>query len=330
MAARERSARITSLGMYVPPDIMTNADFEKLVDTSDEWIVQMTGMRERHYIGEGEATSDLATRAAKEALERAGIAAEEVQMILVATATPDMHFPSTACLTQHNIGAKNAFAFDISAGCSGFVYGTVIASQFIRAGTVDTALVIGAESLTRFTNMTDRSSCILFGDGAGAAVFQACEPGRGLVDHYIQSDGKLADLLRCPAGGSKSPASHATVDANEHTIHMIGNKVYVNAVRAMSDSVMKVLEQQGLTGDDLDILFPHQANIRIIKSVAERAGLPMDKVYVNIHKYGNTSAASIPLAMYEAVEDGSLKEGMLAGTVAFGAGFTWGSTLMRW
>ena len=316
--------------MYVPPKVMTNADFEKLVDTSDEWIVQMTGMKERHYIEGDEATSDMATRAATEALERAGVAAEDVQMILVATATPDMLFPSTACLTQHKIGAKNAFAFDICAGCSGFVYGTVVASQFIRAGTVDTALVIGAESLSRFTNMNDRSSCILFGDGAGAAVFQACGPERGLVDHYIQSDGKLGDLLTCPAGGSKSPASHETVDANEHTIHMIGNKVYVNAVRAMSDSVMKVLEQQGLTGDDLDILFPHQANIRIIKSVAERAGLPMDKVYVNIHKYGNTSAASIPLAMYEAIEDGSLKEGMLAGTVAFGAGFTWGSTLMRW
>ncbi len=330
MATKERNARITSLGMYVPPEIMTNADFEKLVDTSDEWIVQMTGMKERHYIGDGEATSDLATRAASEALERAGVAPEDVQMILVATATPDMSFPSTACLTQYNIGAKNAFAFDISAGCSGFVYGTVVASQFIRAGTVDTALVIGAESLTRFTDMTDRSSCILFGDGAGAAVFQACEPERGLVDHYIQSDGKLAGLLMCPAGGSKTPASHETVDARDHSIRMIGNKVYVNAVRAMSDSVVKVLDQQGLSGDDLDILFPHQANIRIITSVAERAGLPMEKVYVNIHKYGNTSAASIPMAMYEAIEDGSLKEGMLAGTVAFGAGFTWGSTLMRW
>ncbi len=330
MAANERNARITSLGMYVPPKVMTNADFEKLVDTTDEWIVQMTGMKERHYIEGDEATSDMASRAATEALERAGVAPEDVQMILVATATPDMLFPSTACLTQYKIGASNAFAFDISAGCSGFIYGTVIASQFVRQGTVDTALVIGAESLTRFTDMTDRSTCVLFGDGAGAAVFQACEPGRGLVDHYIQSDGKLAGLLTCPAGGSKTPASYATVDARDHSIRMIGNKVYVNAVRAMSDSVMKVLDQQGLTGDDLDILFPHQANIRIITSVAERAGLPMDKVYVNIHKYGNTSAASIPLAMYEALEDGSLKEGMLAGAVAFGAGFTWGSTLMRW
>jgi len=316
--------------MYVPPKVMTNADFEKLVDTSDEWIVQMTGMKERHYIEGDEATSDMASRAATEALERAGVAPEDVQMILVATATPDMLFPSTACLTQYKIGAQNAFAFDISAGCSGFIYGTVIASQFIRAGTVDTALVIGAESLTRFTDMTDRSTCVLFGDGAGAAVFQACEPEHGLVDHYIASDGKLAGLLTCPAGGSKTPASHDTVDARDHSIRMIGNKVYVNAVRAMSDSVVKVLDQQGLTGDDLDILFPHQANIRIITSVAERAGLPMDKVYVNIHKYGNTSAASIPMAMYEAIEDGSLKEGMLAGNVAFGAGFTWGATLMRW
>ena len=252
-------------------------------------------------------------------------------MILIATATPDMLFPSTACLTQHKIGAKNAFAFDICAGCSGFVYGYRCRVAVHPAGTVDTALVIGAESLSRFTNMTDRSFVHSLrrrrrcGRVPGHASRSAV-----IVDHYIQSDGKLGDLLTCPAGGSKRPASHETVDANEHTIHMIGNKVYVNAVRAMSDSVMKVLEQQGLSGDDLDILFPHQANIRIITSVAERAGLPMEKVYVNIHKYGNTSAASIPLAMYEAVEDGSLKEGMLAGTVAFGAGFTWGSTLMRW
>ncbi len=330
MAASERNARIASLGMYVPPKVMRNVDFEKLVDTSDEWIVQMTGMKERHYIGEGEATSDLASRAATEALERAGVGPLDVEMILVATATPDMMFPSTACLTQYNIGANNAFAFDICAGCSGFVYATVIAAQFIRAGTIDTALVIGAESLTRFTDMTDRSTCVLFGDAAGAAVMTACEPERGLVDHYIQSDGRLAGLLTCPAGGSRQPASHETVDARDHSIRMIGNKVYVNAVRAMSDSVMKVLDQQGLSGEDLDILFPHQANIRIITSVAERAGLPMEKVYVNIHKYGNTSAASIPLAMYEAVEDGSLKEGMLAGNVAFGAGFTWGATLLRW
>jgi len=330
MAANGRNARIVSLGMSVPEKIMTNADFEKLVDTTDEWIVQMTGMKERHYLSDEEATSDLASRAAAEALERAGVDAADVDMVLVATATPDMLFPSTACLTQHKIGAKNAFAFDIGAGCSGFVYGTVVASQFIRAGGAETALVIGAESLTRFTDMTDRSTCVLFGDAAGAAVMQVCDPEVGLVDHYIQSDGKLSSLLTCPAGGSRTPASHETVDARDHTIHMIGNKVYVNAVRAMSDSVMKVLEQQGLSGDDLDILFPHQANIRIITSVAERAGMPMDKVYVNIHKYGNTSAASIPLAMYEAVEDGSLEDGMLAGTVAFGAGFTWGSTLWRW
>ena len=314
----------------MPPKVMTNDDFAKIVDTSDEWITQMTGIKERHFVEEDVATSDLAAKAAQQALERAGVAASDVEMILVATATPDMFFPSTACLTQMQIGAENAFAFDISAGCSGFIYGMAIADQFIRAGTVKTALVIGAETLTKFTDMTDRNTCVLFGDGAGAAVMRPSDSSRGLVDHFTRSDGRLGHLLTLPAGGTRMPASHETIDKRLHYIKMEGRKIYVNAVKQMAGSILQVLEQQGLSGDDLDILFPHQANIRIITSVAERAGLPMERVFVNIHKYGNTSAASIPIAMCEAEQEGRLESGMLAGMVAFGAGFTYGAALVKW
>ena len=251
-------------------------------------------------------------------------------MVLVATATPDMYFPSTACLTQAKIGAANAFAYDIAAGCSGFIYGLVIAQQFIAAGTVKTALVIGAEILTRIADMTDRNTCVLFGDGAGAVVLKGCDPPRGLVTYTLGSDGRIGDLLKLPAGGSRMPASHETVDGRMHYVKMNGRQVYVNAVKAMSDSTLKVLAQAGVSGDELDLLFPHQANIRIMESVAERAGMPMEKVYVNIDRYGNTSAASIPIALDEAVERGVLREGMLIGMVAFGAGFTWAAALMRW
>jgi 3-oxoacyl-[acyl-carrier-protein] synthase-3 len=248
----------------------------------------------------------------------------------VGTATPDMFFPSTACLVQSKIGANKAFAYDMAAGCTGFIYGLVIAEQFIASGTIETALVVGAENLSKFMDMTDRNTCVLFGDGAGAAVVRPCEPPRGLLAHCLGSDGSLGKLLEFPAGGSRMPTTHETVDRGLHYIKMEGRKVYVNAVRAMGDSIVKVIEQAGFKGDDVDVLFPHQANIRIIKSVAERAGMPMDKVYVNIDRYGNTSAASIPIAMVEAIENGRLREGMLAGLVAFGAGFTWGAALIRW
>jgi 3-oxoacyl-[acyl-carrier-protein] synthase-3 len=309
---------------------MTNDDFAEIVDTSDEWITQMTGIRERRFTDGDTATSDLAAEASARALESAGLDASEVDMVLIGTATPDMFFPSTACHVQAKIGAKNAFAYDMSAGCTGFIYGLVIAEQFVATGTVDTALVVGAENLSKFMDMTDRNTCVLFGDGAGAAVVRPCEPPRGLITHYLGSDGTLGKLLEFPAGGSRMPATHETVESRLHSIKMEGRKVYVNAVRAMGDSVLKVLDQAGLTGDDLDILFPHQANIRIITSVAERARMPMDKVYVNIDRYGNTSAASIPIAMAEAIESGRLREGMIAGLVAFGAGFTWGAALIRW
>ena len=330
MTERRGNAGIAAVGMYVPPKVMTNDDFTKILDTSDEWITQMTGIKERRYIEPDVVTSDLAALAAKQAMERAGVSPEDIGMVLVATATPDMLFPSTACLTQAKIGATNAFAYDVGAGCSGFIYGLVIASQFVRQGTVEHALVIGAETLTKFADMADRNTCVLFGDGAGAVVVNATEPPRGLLGHYLGSDGSLASLLELPAGGSRMPATHETVDARLHYLKMQGRKVYVHAVKAMGDSIVKVIEEAGYTGEDVMFLFPHQANMRIIQSVAERAGMPMEKVFVNIKKYGNTSAASIPIAIAEAVDTGCLEEGMLVGMVAFGAGFTWGAALVRW
>jgi 3-oxoacyl-[acyl-carrier-protein] synthase-3 len=325
-----KRAYVAGLGTYVPPKLMTNDDYSKIVDTSDEWITQMTGIKERHIVDADTASSDLAAAAAKIALERAGVRPADVEMVLVATATPDMIFPSTACITQAKIGAVNAFAYDISAGCSGFIYGLVVAQQFIAAGAVKTALLIGAETLTKFTDMTDRNTCVLFGDGAGAVVLKGCEPPRGLVTYTLGSDGRLADLLKLPAGGTRTPASHETVDGRMHYIKMNGRQVYVNAVKAMSDATLKVLAQAGVSGAELDLLFPHQANLRIMESVAARAGMPMEKVFVDIDRYGNTSAASIPIALRDAVECGRLTEGMLIGMVAFGAGFTWGAALMRW
>jgi 3-oxoacyl-[acyl-carrier-protein] synthase-3 len=325
-----RNVGIAAVGMYVPPKVVTNDDFAGVLDTSDEWITQMTGIKERHYVEPDVVTSDLAAAAAKQAMERAGVSPEDVGMVVVATATPDMMFPSTACLTQAKIGASNAFAYDLGAGCSGFIYGLVVASQFVSQGTVKNALVIGAETLTKFADMTDRNTCVLFGDGAGAVVLKSCEPSRGLLAHYLGSDGSLASLLEFPAGGARMPATHETIDARMHYIKMEGRKVYVHAVKAMGDSIVRVIEEAGYTGDDLTLLFPHQANIRIIQSVAERAGMPMEKVFINIQKYGNTSAASIPIAMAEAVDTGRLEDGMLVGMVAFGAGFTWGAALLRW
>ncbi|MBM3307667.1 MAG: ketoacyl-ACP synthase III [Candidatus Eisenbacteria bacterium] len=330
MTDSAKRATIVGLGTYVPPRVVTNDDFSKTVETSDEWITQMTGIKERHFVDGDTASSDLAALAGKVALERAGVDPPDVDMVLVATSTPDMFFPCTACLAQDKVGAKNAFAYDVSAGCSGFIYGLVIAHQFIAAGTIETALVIGAETLSRFADMTDRNTCVLFGDGAGAAVVQGCDAPRGLLAYHLGGDGKLGDLLKFPAGGTKMPASHETVDARLHYIKMNGRQVYANAVKAMSDSTLRVLEKAGLSGADVDLFFPHQANIRIMEAVAERARLPMEKVFVNIDRYGNTSAASIPIALDEAVTQGRLTEGMLIGMVAFGTGFTWGAALMRW
>ncbi len=330
MADRSRTVNISGIGMSVPSKVMTNDDYSKILDTSDEWITQMTGIKERRWTEGDVATSDMAADAAEKALAGAGVEASDVDLIIVATATPDMLFPSTACLVQAKIGAENDFAFDIAAACSGFIFGLVQARDSVLSGNVKTALVIGAESLSKIADMTDRNTCVLFGDGAGAAVIQACDLPRGLIAHHLRCDGRLADYITLLGGGSRNPPTHETVDQRLHYIKMKGKQVYLHASKAMSDSVLKVLDQAGLTGDDVDLLFPHQANIRIIESVAERAGMPMEKVFVNIHKYGNTSAASIPIALAEAAEAGRLKEGMLIGMVAFGSGFTWGAALLRW
>jgi 3-oxoacyl-[acyl-carrier-protein] synthase-3 len=330
MANSQKRAYIAGVGMSVPDRVVTNDDFAKMIDTSDEWITQMTGIKERRYTDENTATSDLAIPASRQALERAGVQGSDVDAIIVATATPDTYFPSTACLIQKAIGAKDAFAYDVAAACAGFIFGIVQAQSYIASGIAETVLVVGAECLTKITDFTDRNTCVLFGDGAGAALIRGCDPPRGLVDHFLRCDGNLSDYIIQPGGGSRRPASHETVDERLHTIKMKGRKVYVNASKAMADAVVLLLERQGLTGDDLDLLFPHQANIRIIQSVAKQAGMPMERVFVNIHKYGNTSAASVPLALAEAFDEGLLKEGMLIGMVAFGSGFTWGSALFRW
>ena len=332
MADSPRRAYIAGIGKCVPDRVVTNEEFEAMthIDTSDEWITQMTGIKERRYTDDEMATSDLAIPAARTALERAGVDGSEIDAIIVGTATPDTFFPSTACLIQNAIGAKEAFAYDIAAACSGFIFGLVQAETYIKTGLAKNVLVVGAETLTKITNFDDRNTCVLFGDAAGAAVVRESDSDRGFVDTFLKCDGSLNNFIIQRAGGSRLPASHETVDRNQHTIDMLGRRVFVNANKAMSESVVLLLERNGLTGDDLDMLFPHQANIRIIQSVAEKAGLPMEKVYVNIHKYGNTSAASIPLAMAEAWEEGVLKEGMLIGMVAFGSGFTWGSALVRW
>jgi 3-oxoacyl-[acyl-carrier-protein] synthase-3 len=330
MANSTRRAYIAGVGMSVPDKIVTNDDFTKIIDTSDEWITQMTGIKERRYTTENEATSDLAIPASRVALERAGVKGSDVDAIIVATATPDTPFPSTACRIQEAIGAKDAFGYDVAAACAGFIFALAQAQSFIISGMAETVLVVGAECLTKITDFTDRNSCVLFGDGAGAVVVKSCDPPRGIVDLFLKCDGTLGDYIIQYGGGSRQPASHKTVDERLHTIQMKGRKVYISASKAMADAVMLLLERQGLTGDDLDLLFPHQANIRIIQSVAEKAGMPMEKVFVNIHKYGNTSAASVPIALAEAYEQGLLKEGMLIGMVAFGSGFSWGSALLRW
>jgi 3-oxoacyl-[acyl-carrier-protein] synthase-3 len=317
-------------GHNVPQRVMTNADLAQIVDTSDEWIHTRTGIRQRHLVGEGESCSTLATRAAKEALAKSGLAAWQLDLIIVATATPDHLFPSTACIVQEALGAQHAGAFDLAAACSGFIYGVATATQFIRAGSYRNILVVGSEALTRFVDWEDRSTCVLFGDGAGAVVVQACEKKTGLLSFVLGAQGAGKDLIMLPAGGSRFPASAATIQAHDHYIHMTGNEVYEFAVRTMSDNALEAINKAGLTRDDIDLLIPHQANVRIIQSVAKRLGFPMDKVFVNIDRYGNTSAASIPIAISEAVTEGRLRDENNLLVVAFGSGLTSAAGVIHW
>lgn len=324
-----RRVGIIGLGAYLPKKVLTNLDLEKMVNTSDEWIKTRTGISERRIADDNEITSDLAAKAAREALKEANLAPEKVELIILATITPDMLFPATSCFVQTKIGAVNAACFDISAACSGFIHGLTIARQFIATGAYSNALVIGVELLSRFVDWKDRSTCVLFGDGAGAAVLAKVKAG-GIISTYIGSDGDKSDLLKFPAGGSLMPASHKTVDDRMHYLKMQGNEVFKYAVRVMRDASQKVLDKAGLTFNDVDCAIPHQANIRIIEAVAERVGLPMSKVFVNVDKYGNMSAASAVVALYEAAKEGRVKKGDTVLMVAFGSGFVWGSCVIEW
>lgn len=325
-----RYAAITGWGSAVPEKVLTNADLEKLVETSDEWITSRTGIKERHIVSPDESTSTIAVAAARQALERAGVSPWQVDLVICCTATPDFLFPSTACLIQHEIGAENAGAFDLEAACSGFIYGISVGSQFIKTGDYKTVLVVAAEALSRFLDWTDRTTCVLFGDGAGAVVLQASENRNGLLSFVLGSHGVGADLIKLPAGGARTPASSETLESGGHFIKMNGQEVYRFAVRIMGDSAIEALEKAGLTNEDISLFIPHQANLRIISSIADRLHLDPEKIFIDIDKYGNTSAASIPIALCEAVEAGRVKPGDNLLFVAFGAGLTSAASIVKW
>jgi 3-oxoacyl-[acyl-carrier-protein] synthase III len=330
-------AEITAVGCYVPPGVLTNADLEKMVQTNNEWIIDRTGISERHIAGPDVATSDLATCAARAALANRGIDATDLDAILVCTVTPDMLFPSTACLVQHNLGAKKAWGFDLVAACSGFVYGLVTGASFIAAGTHKKVLVIGADTMSRIINYEDRTTCVLFGDGAGAMLLEPAgtsnksgNDGFGFIDFIGEIDGSGGSFLKMPAGGSRFPASVETVEKKMHFVHQEGAQVFKYAVLKMHEVCTALLARNGLTPADLDLLVPHQANRRIINATAERLGLPMEKVMMNIGQYGNTTAGTIPLATRDAITQGRLRKGDLVMFAAVGAGYTVGASLWRW
>lgn len=314
--------------MYVPDRVMTNHDLEKLVDTSDEWIFTRTGMKERRIAAADEFTSDMGTAAARKALADAGIAAEEVDLVVVATMTPDMRMPSTACRVQDKLGAVNAYCYDMGAACSGFLYALQAAKAQVETGAVETALVIGAEKMSSVTDFEDRATCVLFGDGAGAAVLQAGDKKMGVADSVCGSDGALWELLHIPAGGCVAPLTPARLDDHQQYMKMGGRSVFKHAVKSMVDSCFKVLEKHALTMDDLSLVIPHQANIRIINAIVDRVGSP-EKVFTNLEKYGNTSAATLGIALDEARREGRVSEGDLVLLTAFGGGFTWGATILE-
>jgi 3-oxoacyl-[acyl-carrier-protein] synthase III len=324
-------AKISALGTYVPPRVLTNADLEKMVETNDAWIVERTGIRERHLVDKGIATSDLSVEAARRCLASRGIDPTEVEAIIVATVTPDMIFPSAACVIQNKLGAIGAWGFDLSAACSGFPYALQVGAKLVESGAHKKVLVIGADVMSSIIDYTDRSTCILFGDGAGAVLLEPCAEGEtGLIDFWHEIDGSGAVSLNMPAGGSLLPASHETVDKRQHFVYQDGQAVYKFAVRKMAEAAERVLERNGVNGNDLACFIPHQANKRIIESTAQRLGMPMDRVIINIDRYGNTTAGTIPLAMDTAIQEGRLKKGDLVLLASVGAGFTVGATLLRW
>ncbi|HSY35139.1 MAG TPA: beta-ketoacyl-ACP synthase III [Acidobacteriaceae bacterium] len=324
-------AKISSVGSYVPPRLLTNADLEKMVATNDQWITERTGIRERHLVDKGVATSDLAVEAARICLAKRGVQPSEIEAILVATVTPDMAFPATACLVQDKLGAPHAWGFDLSAACSGFPYALQVGAKLIESGAHKKVLVIGSDVMSSIIDYTDRATCIIFGDGAGAVLLEPCEEGEiGLIDFHHEVDGSGAVSLNMPAGGSRLPASHATVDAKQHFVHQDGQAVYKFAVRKMAEISEGLLTRNGVAGSELGCFIPHQANKRIILSTAERLGMPEDRVVINIDRYGNTTAGTIPIAMNTALDEGRLKKGDLVLLASVGAGFTAAATLLRW
>ena len=325
-------AEMASIGVAVPPGVLTNADLTRMLDTSDEWIVERTGIRERHIATADQSVAMLSREASEKALARAGITAKDLDAIVLGTASPDRLLPSTACDLQALLGADNAAAFDIAAACPGFVFATAVAEGLIASGQSETVLVVGAEKLSTITDFQDRSTAILFGDGAGAAVIRRTSNGngRGILSTFIKSDGRLAPLLYRPGGGSSDPISEKVVCNRSHYMKMAGREVFKAAVLAMAEACDEALARAGVSAGEIDLLIPHQANIRIIEATAKHAGMPMDKVMVNVDRFGNTSSASIPLALDQAITEGRVKPGSLLLLVAFGAGFTWGSTVIRW
>lgn len=325
-----RKVSIIGTGAYLPEKVLTNHDLEKMVDTSDEWITKRTGIKERRIVDNGFATSDLATQAALRAIEDAGVSPKDIDLIITSTITPDMLFPSTSCYVQEKIGATGAGAFDVLAACAGFVYALSIGQCYVSSGTADTVLVIGAECLSKITDYTDRTSCILFGDGAGAAVIQKSKGRHEILATYLGADGSQAGVLTLPAGGSKMPTSYQTIDERMHFIKFRGKEVFKLAINTLTDLIKDTLEKCGLTVDDVNLFIPHQSNFRIIEATMEKLGVPMEKAYFNIDRYGNTSSASVPIAIDEVSKSGRLKPGDIVLLAAFGGGLTWSSSVIRW
>jgi 3-oxoacyl-[acyl-carrier-protein] synthase-3 len=325
------AAKITGVAAYLPPRTMTNADLEKLVQTSDEWIRERTGIRERHVVDPGVATSHMATEAARRLLEKTGTQAEDIDLIIIATVTPDMMFPATACLVQDRIGAKKAWGFDLSGACSGFIYALTVGAQFVGAGTHKKVMVIGADTMTSILDFQDRTTCVLFGDAAGAVLLEPATSEReGIIDFFHDIDGSGGMSLYMPGGGSLNPPSHETVEKRMHYVHQEGPQVFKYAVRKMAEVAAHLVERNGFTGADLSLVVPHQANLRIIRAMQQRLGVEDSKLVINIDRYGNTTAATIPLGLNDALEQGRLHAGDLVLLVAVGAGYTTGGILMRW
>ena len=325
----KKGIKILSTGSYVPQKVLTNIDLDKMVETSDEWITTRTGIKERRIVKENQTTSDLAYEASKKAIDKAGIKIEDIDLIIVATVSPDAPMPATACYLQEKLKAVNAAAFDISAACSGFIYGVSIAKAFIEAGMYRTVLLVGVEVLSKITDWSDRSTCILFGDGAGAMIFQASQTENDVISTYLGSDGSYTELLNIPAGGSVNPTTKDTVEQRQHYIKMAGKEVFKEAVPKMAYAATKALEVANLKKEDISLYVPHQANLRIIDAMVKKAGIDKDKVYINVQKYGNMSSATTIVALDEAINEGKVKKGSLVELVAFGAGLTWGACILK-